>query len=216
MIINYYGFFISLFGIGISLCLILRALFSCKKEEYDVKLKNRLKEWLNDQINDKDKMNIIFEDYRISNEELGRRDNIVLLGGTILISASLLIVAESSKIDTDTLSKYAFASIGLFLIWLLFLHETAKKLDDITYNKIKAIERTINEIIDIKASKKNDSEKDKDERKCNPFPLFGIHTYTHENTNKQTSLWLRFRRTFWYVVLLVLSLAWISFFITFP
>lgn len=61
----------------------------------------------------------------------------------------------------------AVASIGLYVLWLFILHYTSKKLDEITYSRIKAIKKALSERIGYE---------------------FGIHRYIDKET--KSSLWI--------------------------
>lgn len=189
-----FTFLLSTVGIVVSLLYMLNVWFyfgEPKREgEYDRELADSIKAKL--EKNDKF-LNGVLKDYGISNIDNQRRDNITLLIGSILATASLLILANTvSERLAHPISIYALVSIGLYSLWLLFIHDTAKKLDNITYYRVKAIEKALTDYLGYE---------------------FGIHSYIFKETRKccgkRAVLWLRGRRTFWGVIMLLLSIAWL-------
>jgi hypothetical protein len=190
-------FVLSIVGIAISLLFIAHVWLSHVEQGYDKELEDALYEWIKSEKKhddpDNERLKILLRDYEITHEELGRRDNITLLIGTILITSSLLILGNvASKSLTHPISIYALASIGLFTVWLLVLHNTTKNLNRLSYDRIKAIERALSRHLGYD---------------------FGIITYINKKTQacckKDESVWwLRLRRIFWGVILLLLSSAW--------
>jgi len=134
--------------------------------------------------------NFILEDYRSSNDEVGRRDNITLLTGTIIVTSSIIILGNAAiSQHVYPLWIFALASIGLYSVWIVFLYETSKKCNEIVYGRIRAIEKVLTH--------------------HTGWP-FGVQDYINERTHGQRSIWLHcVRRIFWYVVLMLLSLAWL-------
>jgi len=189
-------FFISLVGLFLSLFFILRELFPCVPPPYDEELKKNLSEWLNKDENG-EKLKLVLADYETSNEEVRRRDNVHLIIGTILITASFLILGNVALRLVSPLWVFSFTSIGSFSIWLFLLHNTGKKINKITYDRIKTIEAVL-----------SDHFKEKSEECKKVTYEFGIHSYIVRKTHEQRDLWLRGRRSFWGFILLLLSLAW--------
>jgi hypothetical protein len=135
----------------------------------------------------------LVKDYDTSGEEISRRNNITLIVGTIMVTSSFLIFANTlvAKAPTRFTPVHSFASVGLYVTWLLALHETAKELDRITYKRIHTIEQVLSRNVGYD---------------------FGVHTYILQETRNpdgKTFKWLRLRRSFWGIVLLLLSLAWL-------
>jgi len=92
----------------------------------------------------------------------------------------------------STLFPYAFASIGLYAFWLYVLYDTGAKLSSISYNRILTIEEALGNKIGYN---------------------FGIHQYIFKKTRKgNTDIaqdWLKIRRSFWGIILLGISMAWV-------
>jgi hypothetical protein len=172
---------ISIFGVVISAVYLFIRLSSCaRKEDYDTELKKELDEWLDgDKTKPPDcqKVEVLLKDYETATSEIARRDNVALIVGTILVTSSLLIFATYA--GTNPISIYAFASIGLFSVWIWLLHYTGSKLDDLSYDRIKAIEEALKDRLGYK---------------------FGIFSYIFSRTYPKNKckpvLWLRFRRIF--------------------
>lgn len=177
---------ISMIGIGLSCSYIYRikVLFSFSGQGCNNELKDKLSQAIyNGNIDG------VLKDYEISNKEIQRRDNITLIIGSILITISLLILAYTSVSENSTpRSIYAGSSIGLYSIWLFVLHYTSKKLDTLSYERIKVIEEVLSKHLGYG---------------------FGIHSYISKKTSGE--LWLFLRRIFWGFVLLLLSFGWMLF-----
>jgi len=146
------------------------------------------------------KLNLVLKDYEIANQELQRRDNITLLIGSILVASSFFILANTSiSKGPYPMSGYAFASVGLYLIWLWTTHYTSKRLDETAYRRIRAIEEALSK---------------KEEEKSIFGYQFGIHTYTILNTRSKNdkekpAQWLqKGRRNIWGYILILLTLSW--------
>lgn len=153
-------------------------------------------------------MRVVLKDYEISNVTVHRRDNIDLLVGSILVTASLLVLANTGTSEklAHSMWVYALASIGLSSFWLIIMHYRSKMLNDISFYRIKAIEEAIKQPPEKATGKATDKSMTKFSYE------FGIHSYNIDKTrscdNKKPIWWLRLRRTFWGIVLFLLSLAW--------
>jgi len=175
--------------------------FLPKEKNYDEEVRQNLSAILELQrigsIGSRDSIiNGVLKDYEISIREIERRDNIFLIIGSILVTASLLILAETvSKTSTHPIWIYALASIGTYVIWLFAIHETDNKLDEFAYKRIKAIELAVSDHL-----RRDNKDKEK-------IALFGIYSYIYEK--KRIIWWLPLREYFWYVILLFLSIAWL-------
>ncbi len=190
-----YALGVSVFGIVVSLIYMIKVFSSCvKPQDYDTNLKQSLDGWLKEgrPENENDRISLLIKDYEISSTELGRRDNILLVVGTILITSSFLIFGSATKVSGFALSVYAFASIGLFTIWLLVLFWTDTKLDKISYDRLKAIEESLRGYVHYD---------------------FGVYSHIFRKTissgKNRPDLWLLLRRSFWSIILFYLSLAWL-------
>lgn len=189
-------FLVSLVGIIIALFYIRKQWLSPTPER-DTQLEDEIAGWIRDPwkslpLNKKEKLDILLRDYEAATAEVGRRDNITLLTGTVLVTSSLIILGNTALSKPAQLGVYGLASIGLFSIWLFLLSETAKGLNDLSFVRINAIEAA------IKAAIAPDSEYE-----------FGIHSFIRKKTLNISVPWLKYRRRiFWYVVLLLLSVSW--------
>jgi hypothetical protein len=169
----------------------IRRNLSYSGEGADKTLEARISESLKQAKLESERLEAVLKDYEILHVELQRRENIMLAIGSILIAASLLILGQTA-LSANAFSSFdvnAFASIGLFSLWIYILHESSKKLDGLTYKRAKAIEKALSYKLDYQ---------------------FGIHSYIEENTSKsgKPKLWLRVRRIFWYTILGLLNSAW--------
>lgn len=187
-IFDYPTFFFALFGIVVSLIYIF-VQWSEPHPMNDNDLENRLTETLGLSYPGDPVREFIVEDYRVANEEVARRDSSTLLTGTILITASfLLLAARFSPFMEGIQAIAALSYVGLYIAWLYFLNETSKRLHEISFRRSRAIESAVRRSFGLD---------------------FGIHNYNTEETQGQGVWWLRMRRRiFWYVILLLLSFAW--------
>lgn len=162
-------------------------------------------------------IDVLLKDYEITNDEIARRGHITLLVGTILVAAAFLIVGqtlvESNVIliggsnavgknnETET-NLAALASIGLYSIWLFVLHGTSKRLDNMTFARLKAIEVRISQTINYRRGYQ-----------------FGVHSFIKREFDKslrkkrflariRTEWWIWVRRRFWGWIYLFLCLYW--------
>jgi hypothetical protein len=138
-------------------------------------------------------LKIVLSDYEAFSKEVERRENITVVIGSILITASMLIFGNSAISETENpIYPYALTSILLFVFWLFFLHATTRELDNIAYTRLKTIEKALSD----------------EEGNYN----FGIHSYltsVTQNTRRKTVWWLMLRKQFWGLVLILLCLAWL-------
>lgn len=139
---------------------------------------------------------IVLKDYEITNKEVERRDNIDMIVGTILVTASFVILGNVASTTTSAsttsawIFPYALCSISLFASWLFVLHHTTAKLDSFAYERMRALERSISQ---------------------HSGYAFGIHSYTYDKRQKDGKLvwWADIRRQFWGIILIVLSIFWL-------
>jgi hypothetical protein len=188
-------FFLSVVGLAFAMCDFLEMWFSLDKKngsgidpDYDEELLKCITEMLKTENSNQ---TILIKDYDVCQSEIVRRDNSTLLIGSIFTTASLLLLANTiSQKFQNSMFVYAFASILLYLLWLLLVHKKSKQLDDITYTRIHTIERAL-------ANEKSGYQ-------------FGHHSYIWRKTHTQgkTKRWLRKRRVFWSVILMLISSAW--------
>jgi len=188
------GILLSLIGIWIA--------FSRRAGGPDADTKENVEKWINDKNNRYERIRIVLKDYETSISEIHARNNINLMVGTILIGASFFILTSINLSERSrSVGIYAFASIGLYSIWLFLLYLTSSRLNGLQYSRIRAIEEALTEKLNYDTKKlKYD---------------FGINSYNIKKTRrcggKRPALWLRIRRAFWDIVLLLLSIAWMLF-----
>jgi len=183
---------LSLIGIGLALWDFFRANPSCS-EDYDAYLVGKMVESLKKDKN-KNILEGVLKDYEVCQAENQRRDNITLLIGSIFVTGSLLVMANTILSQgQNPISVHAFVSIGIFSLWLFIIHDSSNRLDEITYHRIHSIERALTGYLGYG---------------------FGIHSQILDEVSPRTEngrhsvWWLRNRRKFWSIVLLLLSLAW--------
>jgi hypothetical protein len=156
-------------------------------KEYDSDFKSKIQ----DAIKNKHGMEPVLKDYEITNKEIERRENITLLIGSILITGSVLILGNT-LINNNAVPKfpYALTSILVFVLWLFVLHATTKKLDSMSYSRARAIEEALSDHFGYD---------------------FGVHKYLYSKTKKNcgTVWWLKWRKIFWGLILILLSSVWL-------
>ena len=139
---------------------------------------------------DKPHIKFVLKDYQTMNQEIRSRGSITLIVGTILITASFLILGDAAKYrySLDLKVVMAIVSIGLYLSWFFILNYTTKKLDNMTFSRMKAIESGLTQRINIQHFN------------------FGIHTYIEQRYHEKK--WIEIRRRFWVVVMMLLFTGW--------
>jgi hypothetical protein len=187
-------YFLSIVGLAVASGDILRMWFSLDKKNdqkntpEDSELLGHLKEFLKNPTN----RDSVVKDYEICQAEVARRDSSTLLIGSIFTTASLLILANTiSQTFSNSTFIYALASILLYLLWLLTVYRTSRYLDQITYTRIRIIEEAM--------SHEESGYK------------FGLHSDVWRKTHTEegkTVPWLRLRRAFWSIILLLISFSW--------
>jgi hypothetical protein len=188
-------FLISSFGIVISVLYIFFQAFRPYHTHSDIEGELKmLIAWLNDDDEEGTRLKVMLADHKTATEEVGRRDNVTLLVGTILITSSFIILGNVAVNQNQPKGVFSLASVLLFVVWLIGLHETGKVTNQITYNHLKSIEGAI--------TRKFQGSED------SPRYKFGTNLLICEKTEDQSTPWLRFRRMFWAFVLLLLSFSW--------
>jgi len=182
------------FLVGLLLAIGYQCLVCRDKEEQNERERKLRKEYVPPMQRDIEEPNIelILKDYETMNREIHNRAIITQGIGAILIGASFLIlgnVAMGKCLSQNSKYSMSIVSLGLYVLWLFVFHRTAKKLDDMTYGRIRVIEGVLS-----KEEEKN--------KKCD----FGIHRYIYSEAEK--SRWISFRRGFWTEVLILLFIGW--------
>lgn len=77
-------------------------------------------------------------------ESIADRGQGSVISGTIFVTASLLILAQASSIRTPMKDVLAFASLGIYTLWLFGILYTAKQFDAATYARLRLIETFLN------------------------------------------------------------------------
>ncbi len=197
LVTDTFTFLVSTLGILLSLCYILFQAFRTYHTDNDIKEEQKLlTEWLNEDDDEGNRLKVMLADHKTATEEVGRRDNVTLLVGTILITSSFIILGNVAVNPNQPKGIFSLASILLFVIWLFGLHETGKFTNQITYNHLKSIEGAI--------TRKFQGMGDR------PRYKFGTNLLICEKTEDQSTPWLRIRRMFWAFILLLLSFSWMS------
>jgi hypothetical protein len=139
----------------------------------------------------KNALDTVLKDYEMTNKEIDRRENITLIVGTILITGSLIILGNTATANPVIRFPYAFSSILLYVLWLLASHLTTTKLDYMAFTRARAIEIALKEHYGYD---------------------FGVHKYVWDkmsNKDGKAFLWVEFRRNFWGIILIALSVSWL-------
>jgi hypothetical protein len=105
-------------------------------------------------------------EYEALNKNVANREKSTLIVGTIILIASILILVESlgRSLPRQLLVPTVLASLSLYTVWLLFACATAKRINDICYDRMREIENELG----IK-----------------------VHSYIHERVNREK--WYRYR-----------------------
>lgn len=127
----------------------------------------------------KDRLKLEYETF---NSEIARRGEAFIISGTIFVTLSFLILAEASKVElTRHRIVLACASLAIYSLWLFLFAYTGVRLDRLSYTRIHSIE----DLLKIE-----------------------VHKYVKGLEKSKThKLWIWFRRNFWAIVLVALSLT---------
>ena len=92
------------------------------------------------------------ESFRLEYEQLSEglrsRDSMTIIAGTILITASILLLATTvelksrSIIDSKIETLMILASVMIYSIWLICLNLTTKKLNNLYYERLRKMEES--------------------------------------------------------------------------
>jgi len=139
-----------------------------------------------------------FEYFRLEYEQLSNgirsRDNMTIVAGTILITASVILLASCIDLASRELIGFwtktmmIFASLAIYVIWLICLNLTSNKLNNISYARLRKMEQCASD----------------------PCTHESIDMELHRYISKQThdKLWYKIlRRTVWVLFLWVLVIT---------
>jgi len=81
-------------------------------------------------------------EYETFNRNVENREKSTLIAGTIILTASVLILVESlgRPLPRPLLVPTVLASPALYAVWLLFAYATAKRIDNICHRRMREIE----------------------------------------------------------------------------
>jgi hypothetical protein len=84
---------------------------------------------------------LLFREYKVLNESVGRRENSLLVAGSIFVTASLLLLGQSTQVSEGALRQsLVFTSWAVYSIWLYLFQLTAGRLTDRTFDRLRDIE----------------------------------------------------------------------------
>jgi hypothetical protein len=93
--------------------------------------------------------------YEQISESMHSRENTTIVGGTILITASVLILSSTLAYmfqkPTDYITRLIVvsAALAIYVVWLLCINLTSNLLDDIGYSKLREMEKMIGQKLEI-------------------------------------------------------------------
>lgn len=81
-------------------------------------------------------------EYETFNKNVANREKSTLIAGSIILTASVLILVEGlgRPLTRSLLLLTVLASLSLYAVWLLFAYATAKRIDDLCYDRMREIE----------------------------------------------------------------------------
>ena len=84
-------------------------------------------------------------EYKVLNQSVSRRENSLLVSGSIFVTAALLLLGQSTMVSSQpVLMKLSiFTSWTIYSTWLFLLQLTAGRLTDLTYRRLKDIEKLL-------------------------------------------------------------------------
>lgn len=86
-------------------------------------------------------------EFRTLVDSIAERGQGSVISGTIFVTASLLILGQASQSKPWTNVVLAFASLGIYSLWLFGILYTSKRLDAQTFSRLRYIEN----LLDIEA-----------------------------------------------------------------
>lgn len=94
--------------------------------------------------------NLFMLQYEQISAGIRSRDNISIIAGTVLISASLLLLSSCAVLSGFIIKlPIIFASLAIYALWLIGFNVTTKKVNDLDYSRLKEMERFSNCNINI-------------------------------------------------------------------
>jgi hypothetical protein len=85
-------------------------------------------------------------EYEQLSEAMHSRESTTIVGGTILITASIILLGTTlgsmllRQVDYVTRLVVVLAALAIYIVWLLSINLTSNMLDNICYSKLKDIE----------------------------------------------------------------------------
>ena len=137
-------------------------------------------------------------EYEQLNEHCRSRDNTTIVGGSILVAASILLLGSciqlvgENKIEFRLKILTVFASLAIYVIWLLCFNLTSIKVSDLYYARLREMERhaPAPDTFVLRNSEQFDME---------------LHRYFREQVKGEW--WFYLRRTIWVLFLWVLAIV---------
>jgi len=114
-------------------------------------------------------------EYNTLNENINVRSNLTMIAGTIFVSLSAIILAESAGVDGLVKLLMVSASLVLYALWLLCGYGTTRKIDHICYARMRKIEESL-----------------------------GLEVHRYIKKNVEGKIWYGFRQHVWLIFFLVL------------
>jgi hypothetical protein len=82
----------------------------------------------------------LWREHRILDQSVSRRENSILITGSIFVTASLVLIGQSVSVALVQPNVAVFTSWLMYSIWLFFLQFPAGRLTDWTFRRLKGIE----------------------------------------------------------------------------
>jgi hypothetical protein len=114
-------------------------------------------------------------EYNTLNQNVNVRSNLTMIAGTIFVSSSAIILAESARVDGQVKFLMVSTSLTLYALWLLCNYCTARKIDRICYARMRKIEESL-----------------------------GLEVHHYVKKNVEDKIWYDLRQHVWLIFFLVL------------
>lgn len=90
----------------------------------------------------KDNEDLFILQYEQISEGIRSRDSVTIVAGTILITASLLLLNLGAQIQSFSIKlTIVLASLAIYTIWLIGHELTTKKVHNVDYSRLKEMEK---------------------------------------------------------------------------
>jgi hypothetical protein len=97
-------------------------------------------------------------EYKVLNQSVGRRENSLLIAGSIFVTASLVLLGQSTTVDkgSELAQLSVFTSWAVYSTWLFLFQLTAQRGMTLTYQRLRELEGSLGIEAHLYLNKKRD------------------------------------------------------------